>query len=80
MNVKITVTELEPWDCECCGTVYNSEAKIEYEDGRVTELSYDTHFGGDWDGTKEQLYREVLEELDIDVEINYEQEGEEYGS
>lgn len=78
MKVKVTVVNNEPYDCDCCGTIYSSDATIEYEDGRVTELYEDNHFGGDWDGTEVGLYKEILEELGIEVEINYEQEEDDW--
>ncbi len=74
MTIKVTITNREPWDCECCGTIYGSDAKIEFEDGRLIVLCNDDHFGGDWDGTEDDVYKAIIDELGIDVEFNYGQE------
>lgn len=74
MKVKVTVVNREPYECHCCGTIYSSDATIEYEDGCVTKLYEGNHFGGNWDGTEGGLYKEILEDLGIEVEISYEQE------
>lgn len=65
------------WDCEYCGPVSDSVAHIKYPDGSEDELYNDDHFGGGgWTGTVEDLYKQILWELDYEVQVTYSGEGD----